>query len=200
MKKALAFLSRVCRGEDVVVVRQGRGQWNTQFSAGKWDRLQEGQANTLEIARRILDVARTKNEPIRVLDVGCGNGGLAKLIVGRVGIKYVGIDISDTAIMAARTIVPEGKFLCVDAEYPPSDLGMYEVIVYNEVLYYMNLNRMLPQYRAHATEHAILYISVIRTWRTPFLFRRIKRCIHIDNRFRLTDGLHTWDIISGRFL
>lgn len=200
MKKIGTFFSRVFCGEDVVLVKQGRDQWNAQFSAGKWSRLQEGQANTVEISRRILDVAQTKNERIRVLDIGCGNGGLAKLIAGRSGIEYVGIDISDAAITAARAIVPEGKFLCIDAEYPPSDLGVYEVIVCNEVLYYMNLDRVLPRYRVHAAEHAAIYISVIRTWRTPFLFRRIKRCVHIGNRFRVTDDSHTWDVALGCFI
>src|SRR3989344_6515800 len=138
MNRFLKFLGRVSRGEDVILVLQTKEHWDRQFAAGKWDRLQEGQANTAEIARFILEYANAKRKTIRVLDVGCGNGGLARLITGDPSIAYTGIDISETAIATARAATPEGRFIVADAEHPPEDLGVFDVLVFSELLYYLD--------------------------------------------------------------
>lgn len=200
MKRFLKFLGRIFRGEDVVLVKQSKEHWDAQFADGKWDRLQEGQPNTAEIARLISDYANTKKGRIRVLDVGCGNGGLAFLIASEPSINYTGIDISENALAVAHTFVPSGRFIVADAEKPPSDIGFFDILVFNEVFFYINPDRALPQYRAHTAAGAYVFISVIRSWRTPFIFRRICRHLHIDKRFRIAGRLYQWDIAVGHFV
>jgi SAM-dependent methyltransferase len=194
------LLRRLLLGEDVLLVRQTKEQWDRQFAAGTWNRLQEGQPNTDELARLISDYARTKGGSIRVLDVGCGNGGLARLLTAESSIAYTGIDISETALAAARMAAPHTHFIAADAEQPPPDMETFDVLVFNEVLYYMNPDRVLPRYRIYATADARVFISMLRFWRTPFVFHRIRRHLRIDTRFRVSDRSHQWDIATGCFL
>lgn len=192
------FVSRLLLGEDVVLVQQTKEQWERQFRDGTWDRLLERQPNTIELARLISEYARTRETPIRVLDVGCGNGGLARLIA--VTVEYTGIDIATLAIASAREVAPRGTFIAGDATSPPENLGAFDVIVFNEVLYYMNPDRVLPRYHRHATGDARVFVSVLRFWRTPFIFHRIRRHLRVDTRCQVSDGSHRWDIAIGRFL
>lgn len=181
-------------------MRQTKEQWERQFAAGTWDRLQDGQPNTAELARLIFEYAGTRGKPIRVLDVGCGNGGLARLLGEDSGIAYTGIDISETALAAARMVAPKAHFIAADAEQPPPNIGAFDVLVFNEVLYYMNPDRVLPRYRRYATADARVFISMVRFWRTPFIFHRMRRYLRIDTRCRVTDRSHTWDIADGHFI
>lgn len=199
MKKLLRFLGRLVRREDVIIVRQSKAQWEAQFNDGKWDRLEEGQPNTELLAKLIRK--EKKNVPsLRVLDVGCGNGGLARLIAGDSGIAYTGIDISETAVTIARLAMPDGRFMAMDAENPSSDLDLFDRIVFNEVFFYIHPDRVLPRYRAHAAPDARVYISVVRSWRTPFVFHRIRRHLRIVETLCVAEGSLTWDVVVGHFL
>lgn len=77
MSKLSKFVGRIFRGEDVVVVRQSKEHWDHQFMSGKWSRLTEGMPHTLFLAGLLLE---TFPNGARVLDIGCGNGALAKLV------------------------------------------------------------------------------------------------------------------------
>ncbi len=200
MTKVGAFLYRLLRGEDVVLVSQSKDQWNRQFADGKWDRLQEGQANTTEIARLICTYAESQSERLRVLDVGCGNGGLARLLAHDFSIAYTGIDISETAIATAKAAVPQGRFIVADAATPPSDIGVFDVVVFNEVFFYINPNHALPLYRGHTTPATRVVVSIIRSWRTPFLFRRLRRHLQMEQRITVSDYPHTWNLLTARFI
>ncbi|TSC64366.1 MAG: hypothetical protein G01um101491_307, partial [Parcubacteria group bacterium Gr01-1014_91] len=167
LKRIFGFVQRLLHGEDVVIVRQTKEQWERQFVAGEWDRLQTGQLNTAKLASLISDYAHARGGSIRVLDVGCGNGGLAKLIASEPNIDYTGIDISETALAAARVVAPDSSFVIANAEQPPSDIGTFDAFVFNETLYYMNPDRVLPRYNAYAKPDARIFISVLHFWRTP---------------------------------
>lgn len=200
MSKLSTFLSRIIHGEDVVLVSRTKDQWERQFAEGKWDRLKEGQANTVLIAGLVGDYARARGEPIRVLDVGCGNGGLARLVASIPGVDYTGIDLSEAAIGAARAFVPEGTFLVADAEHPPEDLGVFDLLVFNEMLYYIDPDCVLPQYRSHVAPGAHVIVSVVRSWRTPFVFFRIRHVLRIEKWLCASDPESRWDIAIGHLL
>ena len=200
LKRIFGFVQRLLRGEDVVIVQQTKEQWERQFVAGEWERLQTGQPNTVKLASLISDYVHARGESIRVLDVGCGNGGLARLLCDESGITYTGIDISETAIMAARAFAPKAHFIVANAEQPPSSIGTFDVFVFNEALYYMNPDRILPRYHLYATPDARIFISVLRFWRTPFIFNRVRRYLCIDKRFSVVDRSHKWDIAVGHFI
>ncbi len=199
LKRLRVFFTRIFHGEDVVLVSRTKEQWDSQFTDGKWDRLQEGQSNTIEIARLVSDYARESGKTIRVLDVGCGNGGLARLIAGDPSIDYTGIDVSEAAVARAREVSPQGTFIVGDAMNPPENLGVFDVLVFSELLYYLDPRIVLPHYRTHANAGAQIYISIIRFWRSWFLWRRIKQHLLIAKRFVVKDASHRWDIAIGTY-
>ena len=69
-----------------------------------------------------------------VLDVGCGQGVLARRLANSSYSRYVGIDLSGSAISVAQQQPPErSSFFAADCEdYSPTE--QFDVIVFNEVL------------------------------------------------------------------
>ncbi|EAR50269.1 methyltransferase, putative [Oceanicola granulosus HTCC2516] len=71
-----------------------------------------------------------------VLEVGCGNGALARRIAPRAG-AYTGVDAVERALASARVAVPEGRFhrQMLPAELPDGD---YDLILMSEILYFLD--------------------------------------------------------------
>jgi 2-polyprenyl-3-methyl-5-hydroxy-6-metoxy-1,4-benzoquinol methylase len=100
----------------------------------------------------------------RVLDVGCGTGLLrARLEGARVG-EYVGIDLSPTAIDSAeRRRLPRARFLV--GEVDGLELGRFDVVVLNEMLYYVEeLELFLDRLGQLLEPSGLLLVSM---WRHP---------------------------------
>ncbi|HEV2098722.1 MAG TPA: class I SAM-dependent methyltransferase [Stellaceae bacterium] len=68
-----------------------------------------------------------------VLEVGCGSGVLAQMLIGN-GVAYDGFDFSPVAVQKARTRNPSGRFFVGDATDPASYGSSYDGIVCCEVL------------------------------------------------------------------
>jgi 2-polyprenyl-3-methyl-5-hydroxy-6-metoxy-1,4-benzoquinol methylase len=54
------------------------------------------------------------NTAQRVIDVGCGPGQFAELLLSRLSVGYLGLDFSSVAVSMARTRCPTGRFECLD--------------------------------------------------------------------------------------
>lgn len=81
---------------------------------------------------------------MRVLDVGCGNGDLSRLVAGLVGPRgeVFGIDRSDEALASARTVPPQPEaapisYHIADLSGDLPDLGKFDAIVGRRVLMYL---------------------------------------------------------------
>ena len=70
------------------------------------------------------------------LEIGCGNGELARRLAPRCA-AYIGLDAVPIALEAARSAVPEARFV---RGYLPCDLpkGAHDLIVLSEVLYFLD--------------------------------------------------------------
>lgn len=70
------------------------------------------------------------------LEIGCGNGELARHISPVCG-RYTGIDAVEKAIEAARRAVPTGRFY---RSFLPGALpeGSYDLILLSEILYFLD--------------------------------------------------------------
>lgn len=75
------------------------------------------------------------------LEVGCGNGELARHIAPRCA-RYTGVDAVGIALDAARLAVPSGQFL---QAFLPCELpdGPYDLILLSEVLYFLSHDGLL---------------------------------------------------------
>jgi 2-polyprenyl-3-methyl-5-hydroxy-6-metoxy-1,4-benzoquinol methylase len=197
LHRMLSVFKRVMRGEDIILVQQSVDAWNRQFKAGRWDRLMHSQPNTKRISQLIEGMVRT--QPLSVLDVGCGNGGLAALLASNAQISYCGLDASEVAIEIAKSLVPSARFEVSNAETPSVDLGIFDVIVFNEILYYTNPHTVLPRYRAHAGDTTRIIISVVQFSRSWFIWRRIRKYITRMHTEQIEANGRTWQIAMGEY-
>ncbi len=200
IRRAHVFIKRLGRKEDVVLVHQTAEDWERQFSKGSWDYLEGDHPNTGLVAGALLH-AGIQRETFRILDVGCGTGALAHLITSTPFIAYTGFDISQSAVETARTKASKGRFVVGSAEKPPVVLTEFDAIVFNEVFFYINPQQILPLYAAGVKQGTRAYISIIRSWRSWFLWRRVRSHVAIERRFTVYDHNrgHVFDIGIGPF-
>lgn len=111
------------------------------FDQGYYDRLYHEGDRTFEkpltsayqpLFRKVVDFAR-KEQLRSVLEVGCGSGVLAEMLI-TAGIEYCGFDFSPVAIEKARSRNSKGQFSVADATDPGSYPPDYDGIVCCEVL------------------------------------------------------------------
>jgi 2-polyprenyl-3-methyl-5-hydroxy-6-metoxy-1,4-benzoquinol methylase len=137
--------------------------WDTQFSKGKWDYLTK---DAVERARNsvisgVFALSYAANG--RVLDVGCGEGVLSDYLTHKQRKQYLGIDLSKEAIKIASRRRPGLKFLQANAlAYIPPEGVTYDVIVFNEMLYYTDHKEILKKYstKQFLSKNGIIVISV----------------------------------------
>ena len=122
----------VGRGRRSDGLLQSAQTWEAQYAAGRWDYL----AELSELARfSVLAGYICHLKPGgAVLDTGCGQGVLLRRLPASCYSRYVGIDLSRSAISVAQEQANErSTFLAADCEeYSPAE--QFDVIVFNEVL------------------------------------------------------------------
>jgi 2-polyprenyl-3-methyl-5-hydroxy-6-metoxy-1,4-benzoquinol methylase len=120
------------RGRQPDSLLQSAQTWETQYAAGRWDFL----AELSELARfSVLAGYICHLKPGgTVLDTGCGQGVLLRRLPASCYSRYVGIDLSASAVFVAQQQANErSTFLAADCEeYSPAE--HFDVIVFNEVL------------------------------------------------------------------
>jgi SAM-dependent methyltransferase len=76
-----------------------------------------------------------------VLDVGCGEGGLAKALAAE-GAAVTGIDPNPEAVARARAKVPEARFEADVAEALPCGDGTFDAVVFVNALHHVPVAAM----------------------------------------------------------
>lgn len=124
--------SLVDRGRRSDGLLQSAQTWDAQYAAGKWDFLTE----LSELSRfSVLAGYIWQLKPGgAVLDTGCGQGALLRRLPSDSYSRYLGIDLSASAIsVASRQNSSRSTFLAADCEnYSPEE--HFDVVVFNEVL------------------------------------------------------------------
>lgn len=99
-----------------------------------------------------------------ILDVGCGTGLLRERLGDSAFSSYVGVDVSETAVAGARAAGHDrSRFVVGDAA--ELDLGRFDVVVLNEVLYYAPDAGVLLRRLAGALDPGGLLVTSM--WRHP---------------------------------
>ncbi len=155
--------------------RRSDASWNKQYTSGYWDFF-----DTIDEMPRYAIVAayiRRFKGPTSVLDVGCGYGQLVRELDSSFVGRYLGIDLSAGAIERAR-LRPHANaaFVVADVETWPGDEGRYDIIVFNEVLYYLDDPvETLRHYQAFLNPGGIIIVVMFRHRNTMVIWKNIAR-------------------------
>jgi 2-polyprenyl-3-methyl-5-hydroxy-6-metoxy-1,4-benzoquinol methylase len=137
--------------------------WENEFASGSWEYLAK---IPVERARNsvICGVFALQHAPRgKILDVGCGEGVLSDYLNEEQKKNYTGIDLSHEAIKIAKKRREMLSFMQADAStFAPPPGQTYDMIVFNEMLYYMNHKEIIEKYSAPAylSVGGIIVISV----------------------------------------
>src|SRR5688572_30340471 len=139
--------------------------WNTEFSAGKWDYLDNAHPAARDF---VLDVIEQYSEDGDILDLGCGSGGTG-LEIRNIYRLYLGVDISQVAIQKAIDALQNSNDHTRKNDYIAADIatfvppGTYSVIVFRESLYYFPLRtaaKLLVRYSAFLKPGGVFIVRI----------------------------------------
>ena len=170
-----------------------RTSWEEQYRAGRWTCLRSAD----ELARYGVIVALLTHgvRARTILDVGCGEAILRDLLPGDRYDRYVGVDLSATAIATARAGARSQDRLAVaDAEsWTPEE--SFDAVVMNECLYYFH--EPLAQARRYfdaARDGGVLLVSMFESPRTRAILRVLAGRLPSPDRVRVSGARGTWSV------
>ena len=128
--------------------------------------------------------------PFSLLEVGCGAGILPSRLDPSLIACYVGLDVSSLALDEARITYPNGKYVHSYAEDFSSDANSFDVIIFNESIYYLHdLVTQFNRYLSFLTPggHAIVSIThlcpdPLRLFEEAFRERIVSQTVVTDVR------------------
>ena len=148
--------------------------WEQRYTEGKWDRIRAID----ELARYSLIVGYTHflKKAASILDVGCGEGILCERLCKSHYSRYVGIDVSTVAIDRACVNSNEkSKFLVQEIEGFRTD-ETFDVIIFNECLYYTeDPLKTLQYYEGFLARKGLFIISMHKGTETCKIWKQIDK-------------------------
>jgi 2-polyprenyl-3-methyl-5-hydroxy-6-metoxy-1,4-benzoquinol methylase len=165
--------------------------WNAEYEAGRWTYLGE----LPELARfSVLIGYMTHFKPGgSILDIGCGEGVLYERTQAHGYSRYVGVDLSGSAIAKIRAHDDRSAFFAADAErYVPD--GKFEITVFNEVLYYFHDPQAVAgRYAQDLQTGGILLVSTCTASRRGTgILDGLKRTLRVLDETRVSHGDNAW--------
>jgi SAM-dependent methyltransferase len=173
----------------------GVDDWNSEFEAGKWDYL----AQLPELARYsvLVGYAMHFNPAGSILDVGCGAGVFYRRVRAYGVARYVGIDLSSSAIGQLRGSGDDRySFVVADAQhYVPAE--NFDTVVFNEVLYYFrDPLATVQRYVGALKSGGTLLLSTCTQFKGgSAIVERLKRRYALLDETRVTHGAAKWSWI-----
>lgn len=187
-ERFLAWEQRRFKG-DVPVARDA---WEQQYRGGNWSIL----AQLDELARYMVLVGYLQylKPNAAVLDVGCGEGLLLRYYRPYGYARYVGVDISETALAKARHGENETTtFVCADAEtYEPTE--RFDAVVLNGILCYFYDPIGTAERYAHAIkpDGLLLVCAYVPSRREVATLRALTMRFPAVDETTIKSGAKTW--------
>lgn len=140
---------------------QPESKWDKEWKSGAWDYLETVACERSRIAviGGVL-VPMYSHVNASVLDIGCGEGPISDFLTPQQKSKYVGVDLSKEAIHTAKKKRgPPLKFVHAAAHnFVPHH--KFDVIIFSDVLYYVEYEKVLKQYEGYLNPNGIVIISI----------------------------------------
>jgi len=151
----------------------GESDWERSYQRGRWDFLNHPEQ--LAHYSVIIGYITYYRKNGAILDVGCGEGILLDRMCACSYSRYVGIDVSETAINKALKKKMEK---CAFAKTSVQDFKSeekFDAIVLNEVLYYFeNPMQILEHCKTFLKDNGILIVSMYCSEETSELWKKIE--------------------------
>lgn len=148
------------KGEKQWVYMPAQG-WDQQYNKGVWNFLDVIPLERIRIAAIGSVLTRSYGPPnATILDVGCGEGILSEYLTPDQRQHYIGVDISNAAI--SRAIKNRGPPMqwVVAASHHYTPPYFMDFIIFSEVLYYVEFEKVLKQYEQYLTPNGKIIISL----------------------------------------
>ena len=142
---------------------QSEQKWDQQWKSGAWDYMDKVAVERSKIAiiGGVFAHIYTNNNA-SVLDMGCGEGAMSDFLSEGQKQRYLGVDLSKEAIVNAKLKRPKLKFLH-SGVYQFVPHHQFDIIVFSDVLYYVEHEKILQQYSKYLTPSGILILSIFHT-------------------------------------
>lgn len=163
-----------------------RDSWETQYLSGQWKYMEQID----ELARYSIIVGYIEYlKPMgAILDVGCGEGILFNKLQPYGYSKYLGIDISKSALTKLTEKQDEKTFFVqADAEtYQPA--VTVDIIVFNETLYYFHDPlKVIERYSCSLAKDGFLIVETyVASLRAMSILQRLKTIYFVVDETRTT--------------
>jgi 2-polyprenyl-3-methyl-5-hydroxy-6-metoxy-1,4-benzoquinol methylase len=140
---------------------QSESKWDKEWKSGDWTYME-----TIAVERSRIAVIGGVFVPMftssnaSVLDIGCGEGAISDFLTTAQQTSYVGLDISKEAILVAKhKRGPPRKFVHANL-YDFKPLQKFDAIIFSDVLYYVEYEKVLKQYAEYLKPGGIFIISI----------------------------------------
>jgi len=182
--KVNKIIKRIIKKHNVIA----ENEWEHQYVSGRWEYLNE----LKELARYSLIIGYLNffKPSGAILDVGCGEGLLFERMCSCSYTQYVGIDISETAInKAIKKKNEKSSFLKTGLENYSTNI-MFDVIIFNEVLYYLeDPMRILKHYKTFLKDDGIFIISMYNTRKNIQLWKKIDSVYMLQDETKISNKI-----------
>ena len=145
-------------------------RFEQQYRCGAWDRL----SGNAELSRYSIIVGYCNMlRPESILDVGCGQGILAKRLKSVGYRRYLGIDFSSEAILQAQSTEADERTCFAIADATNANiLERFDLIIFNECLYYFDHPYAVTQHYVHALSgNGRIIVSMYKSFRNRMIWR-----------------------------
>jgi SAM-dependent methyltransferase len=168
--------------------------FDRDYAAGRWDLLFAAEETPRN--RAVADLIAGVAPQPTVLDVGCGSGRLAQLLVPLRPTRYVGVDWSTAALQRAQALGLDGcEFVRGDFEtWLPTE--RFDVVVFNESIGYARDPAMtVRRFFDRLNFSGALIVSYFRSGNHAAIWRRIAVPADPIREFVIHNGRGAiWDI------
>lgn len=162
-----------------------KDNWEAQYANGQWEylkRLGELSRNSV-----IAGYCKYLKRNAAILDLGCGEGPLHDAMDSRAYSRYVGVDISQTAIDRIRFKQNENtSFIAQDIDAFTSE-ERFDFVIFNECLYYLpDPIATMERYEALLKPDGLFIVSM-------YLHPRAVAWRKIEARYTLIDSTRVFN-------
>jgi 2-polyprenyl-3-methyl-5-hydroxy-6-metoxy-1,4-benzoquinol methylase len=172
-----------------------RDEWESEYREGRWSYL--ASADETPRYTRLVELLTRLVPGGAVLDVGCGEGLLRDRLRPHGYRRFVGVDLSEEAVRAARAQADDrDQFVVAPGEtFTPDE--RFDAVVFNECLYYFDDPvAVVERYRPFVTENGVVLVSMFRARRSSAIQRLLRAALPVLDETKVSTERGVWMVTA----